>query len=339
MPKNSGVFSFDRNGRIVYNLLKIVYNREGYMKFLFLFCLDPTIDPVAPHVLHLAKKHYSATLTSLTIGGKAVYRAQINNCLFFFAETRNVASSLYPEIAEEVNSQFSDVSMIGLINWHAGANAPAKIFCAHSTADVPSGTFGPTSGDLLSSTLLSIEAERNQVGLADFRTVFEASHWSGTMDGRPSLELLQVKAPVFDIEIGSYPEDWSLLEAQMVLVRALGRIPMFCDSSKLRALYLGGIHFEPSATEMIFQNIAIEHHLPNQWLVSGAYDLAGAETKIIAAAKSCSSLPELIVYHAGLKSAYKENARRAAAILGIPCVSHKQLRAPDWKQTIFAVKE
>lgn len=226
--------------------------------------------------------------------------------------------------------------MIGLVNWHVGTNAPAKIFCAHSTADVASGTFGPTSGDLLSSTLLSIEAERTKAGLADFRTFFEASHWSGTMDGRPPSELLQVKAPVFDIEIGSYPEDWHHTEAGLVLMRALGEIPTFCNSGRLRALYLGGIHFEPSATEMIFQNIAIEHHFPNQWLVSGQYDLPGAEDKIIAAAKSCTSLPEMIVYHAGLKSAYKENVRRAAAILGIPCISHKQLRAPDWKQTLFA---
>jgi len=309
------------------------------MKLLFLFCSDPAIDPVAPRALSLAKDYYSATSTNLTIGGKIVYQAKVNDSQLFFAETRNIASSLYPEIAEELNSQFSDVSMIGLINWHAGVNAPVRIFCAHSTADVPSGTFGQTSGDLLSSTLLAIEAERNKAGLADFRTFFEASHWSGTMDGRPASELLQVKAPIFDIEIGSSPDDWNHTEAGLVLVRALGEIPKFCSSDRVRALYLGGIHFEPSATEMVFQNIAIEHHLPNQWLVSGGYDQAGAEDKIIAAAKSCLKLPELIVYHAGLKSAYKENARRAAAILGIPCVSHKQLRASDWKQTIFASKE
>lgn len=309
------------------------------MKFLFLFCSDPTIDPVAPRVFCLAKDYYSTVSTNLTLGEKAVYHAQINDCQFFFAETKNIASSLYPKIAEALNSQFSDVCMIGLINWHAGNNAPAKIFCAHSTADVTSGIFGPTSGDLLSSTLLSIESERNKAGLAAFRTFFEASHWSGTIYGRPASELLQVKVPVFDIEIGSYPDDWNNTEAGLVLVRALGEIPTFCNSGRLRVIYLGGIHFEPSATEMIFQNIAIEHHLPNQWLVSGQYDLPGAEAKIILAAKSCSSLPELIVYHAGLKSAYKENARRAAAILGVPCVSHKQLRTPNWKQAIFASRE
>jgi hypothetical protein len=89
---------------------------------------------------------------------------------------------------------------------------------------------------------------------------------------------------------------------------------------------------------MIFQNnIAIEHHLPNQWLVSGEYNQPGAEAKLVAAAKSCSAPPQLIVYHAGLKSAYKETARKAAAILEIPCVSHKQLRASDWQQTILSL--
>lgn len=297
------------------------------MKFLFLFCSDPAIDPVAPRIFNLAKDYYSAISTHLTVGGKCVYQAKVDDAELFFAETKNIASSLYPEIAEELNAQFSDVSMIGLVNWHAGANAPAKIFCAHSTADVTSGTFGPTSGDLLSATLLAIEAERKAAGLLDFKTLFEASHWSGTMDGRPASELLQVKAPVFDIEIGSYPDDWSHIEAGLVLVKAFGGIKAFCNSGRTRAIYLGGIHFEPSATEMVFQNIAIEHHLPNHWLVSGGYDLPGAEAKIIAAANSCSSLPDLIIYNAGLKSPYKENARRAAAILGISCVSHKQLRA------------
>lgn len=305
------------------------------MKFLFLFCSDLAIDPVAPAIFHLAKKHYAATPTSFIVGGKAVYQAEINGHTFYFAETRNIASALYPEIAEEINTQFSDANMIGLINWHAGTNAPAKIFCAHSTADVPSGIFGPTSGDLLTATLLSIEAERVAANLVDFRTLFEASHWSGPMYGRPGVELLQLKAPVFDIEIGSYPEDWSHMEAQAVLMRALGKIPVFCHSDRHRALYLGGIHFEPSATEMIFQNIAIEHHLPNQWLVSGEYNLPGAEIKITEAAKSCLACPELLVYHAGLKSAFKENARKAAALLGIPCVSHKQLRAPNWKEIIW----
>ena len=306
------------------------------MKFLFLCCADRAIDPVAPYILDQAKILYAAAPTSLLVGGKNVYQAEIKGHQFFFAETHRIASELYAEISEEINSQFADIDMIGLINWHAGSNAPAKIFCAHSTADVSSGIYGATTGDLLAATLLSMEAERQWAGLEDFMTLFEASHWSGPMYGRPVDELLKVKAPVLDIEIGSYPDDWSDPRAQTVLVRALGNIPAYCSSERPRAVYLGGIHFEPSATEMIFQNIAIEHHLPNQWLVSGGYNQPGAEAKIIAAAKSCLLLPQLIVYHAGLKSAYKENARQAAAILGIPCVSHKQLRAPDWKQTVFS---
>lgn len=305
------------------------------MKFLFLFCSDVGIDPVAPAVLHQARDYYAATPTSFTVGGKRVSQAEVNGHHFFFAETHRFASELYPELAAELNAQFSDVDMIGLVNWHAGANAPSKIFCAHSTADVPSGIFGPTSGKLLIATLMAIEAERLAAGLTDFRTLFEASHWSGLTYGRQALELLDVRAPVFDIEIGSFPDEWSNPIAQQVLARAFGRIPEFCGLDRPRALYLGGIHFEPSATEMAFQYVVIEHHLPNQWLVSGEYNLPGAEEKIIAAAKSCLRVPELIVFHDGIKSAYKENARKAAAMLGVPCVSHKKLRAPDWKQTVF----
>lgn len=297
------------------------------MNLLFIFCSDPNIDPVAPFILKQAIDYYAATPTPLMVGGKNVFQSKVNSHHLYFAETQRFASEMYPEIADELNMQFSDVDMIGLINWHLGANAPEKIFCAHSTADVPSGIFGATSGALLAATLMAIEAERRAVDLADFRTLFEASHWSGLVYGRSASELMQVKAPVFDIEIGSLPADWAHSGAQQVLVKAIGRIPDFCRSDKPRALYLGGTHFEPSATEIVFQSAVIEHHLPNQWLVSGEYNLPGAEAKIIAAAKSCLQPPELIVFHAGLKSAYKECARQAAALLKVPCVSHKQLRA------------
>ena len=307
------------------------------MKFLFLLCSDPAIDPVAPALYAQARDLYQATPTPFFVDGKKVLEAQVGDHLLYFAETSRLASDLYPQIASELNGPFSDVDMIGLVNWHAGANAPAKIFCAHSTADVSSGIFGPTSGELLAAALMAIEAERTSAGLGDFRTFFEASHWSGTMSGRPASELLEVKPPVFDIEIGSFPDDWANIEAQRVLVKAFGKIGDFCGMGKTRALFLGGMHFEPSATELLFQNIVIEHHLPNQWLVKGEYNLPGAEDKIIAAAKSCSKPPELIVYHAGLKSAYKECARKAAALLGVPCVSHKQMRAPDWKQVMNGI--
>jgi len=305
------------------------------MKLLFLFCSDSNLDPVAPAVFHQAKIHYEATPSTFIVGGQKVFQAKVKEHQLFFSETQRFASESYPEIAVQLNSQFSDVDMIGLVNWHAGANAPAKIFCAHSTADVPSGIFGPTSGKLLAATLMAIEEERCIADLTDFRTLFEASHWSGLTYGRQASELMQVRAPVFDIEIGSFPDEWANPAAQRVLVRALGRIPDFCSINKPRALYLGGVHFEPSATEIVFRSAVLEHHLPNQWLVNGEYNLPGAEEKIIAAAKSCLSAPELIVFHDGLKSPYKENGRKAAELLGIPCVSHKKLRAPDWRQTVL----
>lgn len=304
------------------------------MKFLFLFCSDSTIDPVASSAYQRVKDLYIVTQTSF-ISDRPVLKAEIDNHQFFFAETSQFLSAIYPQIANEINLQFGDVNLIGLVNWHAGANAPEKIFCAHSTADITNAIFGPTSGNLLAATLLAIEAERISAGLTDFQTLFEASHWSGTTYGRPASELLQINTPLIDIEIGSSFDDWTNPRAQEVLIKALGNIPKYYTSEKPRALYIGGTHFEPSATEIVFQHAVIEHHLPNQWLVSGEYNLPGAEMKIIAAAKSCLLIPEIIVYHAGLKSIYKEYARKAADVLGIPCVSHKQLRAPDWKQTLL----
>lgn len=302
------------------------------MKFLFLFCSYPVIDPVAPDVLKRAKAYYGATHSSFVVGGKIVFQTHINGHHFYFSETDDIASALYPVIADEINAQFGDVNMIGLINWHEGANAPSKIFCAHSTADIPSGIFGATSGKLLAATLMAIESERQAACLADYRTLFEASHWSGLTYGRQAAELLQINAPVFDIEIGSACDAWSDSNAQEVLVKAIGKIPEYCEIDKPRALYIGGIHFEPSATEIVFQSAVIEHQLPNHWLVAGEYHLPGAEMKIEAAVKSCLQMPELIIYHAGLKSVYKECARKAAQRLGIPFISHKQLRAEKNKR-------
>lgn len=295
------------------------------MKFLFLCCSDSNIDPVAPHIFQQAKDYYKVSPTDLKVGNRTVFHQQLGEHHLFLAETARFPSEIYPEISHELNDQFAQVDMIGLVNWHAGANAPEKIFCMHSTADVPSATFGATSGKLLAATLRAIESERVIQGLTDFRTLFEASHWSGLVYGRQPSELLQIKAPVFDIEIGSFPDDWSNLQAQQVLVKALGRITEFCETNRPRALYIGGIHFEPSATDAVFQNVVIEHQLPNHWITG--YDLLGAETKIVAAAKSCLEAPELIIFNAGLKSAYKESVRKAAMILGIPSISHKQLRA------------
>lgn len=297
------------------------------MKFLFLFCSNSAIDPVAPHAFQRAIIEYSALSSSLVIGSKPVFQAQVNEHQYFFLETRDIASAIYPEIANDINLHFPDLNMIGLVNWHEGANAPSNIFCAHSTADITYGIFGATSGELLAATLSAMESERGSQDLSEFRTLFEASHWSGSAYGRAPSELLQIRAPVFDIEIGSSSDAWSNSKAQEILVKALGKIPEHCKGDRLRAIYMGGVHFEPSASEMIFQNVAIEHHLPNQWLVSGDYGVPGAEMKIVAAAKSCARAPQLIIYHAGLKSAYKECARRAAQLLSIPCLSHKQFRS------------
>jgi D-tyrosyl-tRNA(Tyr) deacylase len=305
------------------------------MKLLYLFCSNFAVDPVAPAIFQLARGYYSAKPTSYIVGGKKVLHSQMDEHELFFVETEQFPSTIYPNLADELNSQFPDVDMIGLINWHTGSNAPEKIFCAHSTADVPSGIFAPTSGQFLTAILMAIEEERRVAGLTDYRTLYEASHWSGLVYGREVKELTLLKAPVFDIEIGSSPTDWNHPKAHEALAKALGRVPSFCGLSRPRALYLGGIHFEPSATEIVFQNAFIEHHLPNQWLVSGEYNLPGAEKKILDAAKSCLQSPELIVFHAGLKSAYKEIVRKAAAVLGIPCLSHKQLRIHGWEKSLL----
>lgn len=267
-----------------------------------------------------------------TVEGRPVERCALpGGHTLYLAETTALACAEYPAIADELNLHFGACEFIGLVNWHTGNNAPPRIFCAHSTADIPTGIFGPTSGAHLRAVLMAMEAERASVGLNEWRVLYEASHWSGPGYGRPAAELGAVRVPVFDIEIGSFADEWADPRAHEVMAKGLARVFEFVDDSAPRALFLGGTHFEPSATEATITGIAIEHHLPNQWLVSGNYGEPGAEERVVAAAKSCRRPPQLIVYHDGLKGMYKDCARRAAALLSIPCLSHRKLRTIEWR--------
>jgi D-tyrosyl-tRNA(Tyr) deacylase len=295
---------------------------------LFLFCSDTTFDPVAPSIFKKALQLYQSSEK------EHAWHASFQGHELIFLESTAFPSMIYPSIAPQLNTQFPDVDFIGLINWHEGGNAPNKIFCVHSTADVPSGTFAPSSGKILSAIIKAIESEREGFNLSDFKPLYEASHWSGIVYGRPFHELTMIKAPVFDIEIGSSAEDWQNETAQDILVHALGKIPEWLQPDRPQALYLGGTHFEPSTTQIVMEGVDIAHQMPNHWLQSGEYNNPGSEAKIIACAQSCLQPVDFLIYNAGLKSAYKDNIRKAADYLGIPTISHKQMRIPNWKDTI-----
>ncbi|MBL7663263.1 D-aminoacyl-tRNA deacylase [bacterium] len=270
-------------------------------------------------------------LTDRTIEGKPVYsRVLDSGSELVFAETTSVASYQYKDIAPEINDYFAEVELVSVVNWHQGTNAPENIFCAHSTADVQSGVYGPTSSRKLSALLRALEVSRKQSNLADWKTLAEASHWSGTMVGRPAEELLTIKPPVIDLEIGSSPSSWSNPEAHKVVIDSLANIHRSCTSDPT-IVFCGGIHFEPSLSESLLINQAafnVGLILPNQWLVSGGYDQPESIERLELAVQSLCEPVSGFCYHDNLKGSYKAVIRQAAERLKLPSFNHRKLRDP-----------
>lgn len=295
-----------------------------------LFCETSSVDPVAPSVLAHCKALYDLRETDIIIDGRAALKARLGEeGLLYCVPTATVASYDYRALAKDLNHNFPQAEAILVVNWHAGNNAPNKIFCAHATSDVTAGVFGPTSSRFLSTLLLCVEQARVAHALDDWKVLPEASHWSGSIQGRPAEELLAVNAPVYDLEIGSYPDAFGNELAQRALAEAIGAVVGARLVQSPPVLFVGGIHFEPSVHEALILHgapVSFGHVLPNQWLVSGQYQNPESELRLLSAAKSDRDGVQALVYHDGLKGAFKETVRKAASLLGCPCFSHKKLR-------------
>lgn len=307
--------------------------------FVFLFCNDPAVDPVAPEVLQLALERYDAVeSSSWSVGGRPVFESRPETGLrLVFVPTRTVASYQYPEIAADLNAHFADAALISVVNWHAGGNAPQKVLCAHTSADVTHGCFPPAPSAMLTATLHALENARKEKGLTEWRTLIEASHWSGTPVGRPPSEILDVAAPVIDLEIGSYPEDWRDRTAHEVLVETFGSMHRYVRPNLPSVVFCGGIHFEPCLSEALLQQqipVNLGLVLSNQWLVEGNYGGAEGDARIIEAVRSVLEPVSGLCFHDGLKSSYKTAVKDAAEKIGIPVFNHRKLRDPDFMRTL-----
>ncbi|CUK10539.1 D-aminoacyl-tRNA deacylase [Shimia thalassica] len=301
---------------------------------VFVFCTDLNKDPVASHVLSALANEVQLIDTELEIDGCAVQKTSTpEGNRLSVVRTHEVASHDYARYAPLLNAHFSDADLIGLVNWHQGAKAPEKIFTVQTTGDMGSGSFSPVDPALVRSLLLAIEDKRQSVGLGDFHTLIEATHWSGVQYGSSGKEVLDIAASVVDIEIGSYPDDWANPIAAKVLARALPHVFDRANQPLRSLLCFGGVHFEPGFCQPVFAEtdgapFATSHILPNQWLVSEGYDQPDRIKALHACAASVTGGVDAIVFHDKLKASYKAMARQLAEDLGVPAVSHKKLRNP-----------
>lgn len=301
---------------------------------VFIFCVAPEKDPAAGHVLSALTAERALVPTGAEIFGHPVLEVPcLGDTKMSIVTTDELVSYDYVRYTPILNHYFGDADVIGVVNWHEGANAPNAIFTVQTTGDLGTGTFSPIDPRVTRGLLLAIEDERIASGLHDFQTYLEATHWSGVKVGDSGARLADLRPSTIDIEIGSSPADWTNPHAARVLARALLRTFDHIEEPVQSVLCVGGVHFEPGFTNAVLQPreglpIAASHVLPNHWLVSEGYDRESRLLDLRNCVHSILGGIQSIVYHDKLKAPYKGVARLLAEELSVPMLSHKKLRAP-----------
>ena len=296
---------------------------------------------VSSIVWDILKEKDSVVPSGLSFEGKEVLmsRDERDN-EYFFVPTKVPVCWNYPEYLPEMNDKFSACDFAGQVTWHEGASAPPKILTVHSIGDVETGIYGPASPVCMRNLLHSIENMRIKLGLDEYQTVTEATHWSGTHVSGSSPDLiLKYPVPMVDIEVGSEEESWSDKTACRALADSLMHV---FDSDGKRVhnlLCVGGVHFNPSFAQAVFTEwgndaFGVSHIIANQWLVSGGYENEKGPAMAAAAAEAVEGGIEAIAFHDKLKGCYKDLVRALGEKYNVPVLKHQKLRNPadlEWK--------
>jgi len=304
-------------------------------KAVYFFCADNAKDPVAGNVFRDLTGSIPTYETDVEIDGFNVleYTDEKKN-IYQFVRTDEVLSHDYNRYIPYLREYFSEFDFAGVVNWHAGANAPEKVLTVHSTGDVNSGIFGRADPALFKNLIVAINGSRIQSGLDDFIVSTEATHWSGIPYHGKAEWIKDYAVPVYDVEIGSCENSWKNETASKVLASALcGVFSNAFDGSPVYSLLcVGGVHFEESFASAILSEkhpLSIGHILPNQWLVSGGYDDGSGFDKLQCCIDSVMGGIHAIVFHDNLKSAYKQLCRELGAKYDLPVIKHKSLKNLD----------
>ncbi len=304
-------------------------------KAVYFFCMNSEIDPVAERVFEALSQIYSFIETGTFIDGKPILKYLDNkNNELYFVRTAKVVCHDYRRYLPIMNKHFSDFDMAGLVTWHEGQNAPDAIFSVHTTGDVDSGYFGNANPLYMHNILLSLDKNRIEAGLEDFRTTTEATHWSGMIynGGTPDM-IPQFPVPLVDIEIGSTRDSWTNYKAAQVIAKALMNV-FTDDNKKLKNLLcVGGVHFDPGFAGAVLKTwkdnvFGISHIVANQWLVTGQYEGEGGQAKLEGCIQSIQGGIFGIVFHDKLKGVYKEQVRMLGKKYNVPVFKHQLLRRP-----------
>ena len=304
---------------------------------VYFFCIDPQIDPVANSVLNYLKNNYPLQNTGDFCDDYNILSYNKGDYSYYCVSINDVLSHNYEKYLPFVKEKFSDCEFAGIVNWHAGNNAPDHILTVHSTGDVPSGYFAPSDPVHLKAIYRSLERNRVKFNLDDYHTLIEATHWSGIpYEQSPSL-IIEYKVPIYDIEIGSTRASWEDPKAIQTLAESLFDLNLE-DINVTAIVGVGGKHFEECFSEIIMNteiNLVPAHILPNQWVANEDYDGPEGREKLKKCIASIKGDVKGIVFHDNLKGMYKQLCRDIAKEYNIACFKHKTLSNNEQLKQIF----
>lgn len=310
-------------------------------KAAFFLCVDPDIDYVSPNVLSFLKEKKLEEL-NLTVDGMRVLRETDNRGNFFdYVQTKEILFCKFKEYLPQLKQDFTDYDFIGVVNWHAGDNAPDCIITAHSTGDVTSGIFNPTNPVHLKNLLCAMENNRKKEALDSYRVMVEATHWGGVVYGQPKELLKEFQVPMYDIELGSTHIGYSSKTAAKVIAESLNQVFENFSDEAVALLYFGGVHFEQDCTNMMTDPTipaSFAHILPNYWISNDGYvDAAGFE-KLEEAIESTVGEVRGIIFNDNLKGRYKQTCKAFAQDRNLLIGKHRVLRDKEQLQNFLKQK-
>lgn len=264
-----------------------------------------------------------------------MYEDDRNN-IYYFVPTIIPICLDYPRLVDEMNEKFSDCDISGMVTWHEGASAPAKVLTVHSLGDVNKGIFGAINPLYMRNLLVALEDNRKKAGLDDFQVVTEATHWSGSIADENNIGLLnKYPVPMVDIEVGSFEDDWQNLDACQVLSDSLFQVFDSDDKKIHNILCVGGIHFDPNFAQAVFSEwnngevYGVSHILANQWIVNGEYENEHGIEFASNAIDAIDGKIEAIAFHDKMKGHYKDLVRALGEKYNVPILKHQKLRNPE----------
>lgn len=310
------------------------------MKAVYFFCQYLDKDPVAYRVYQECLRLYELKPSEKKLDGLEAWESSDENGnIFHFVLTTDTLSHEFDRHVESLNSLFpkEEFDFAGIVNWHGGNNAPDNIFCFHGVGHPASTDFALSHSQYLFNIANSINNEMAKEGISqDWRVLPEATHYSGIPYGCVPKNITRWDVPQADIEIGSSASAWGNPLAVKVLAKSLGHVFDVPQKQPISALFVGGIHFEPTLRNLMFtdQNenhaYVFAHALTYPWVVEGTVEDEHLENELCSRLSSAIQCivprPTVIVFHDKSKAVLKNAAKKVAFEYKMDCINHKSLK-------------